>query len=98
MRIAASIGGRRALNCGRLANSLLRTNGMRPIKFMGDEIEVRQIQVINGGSTLQVNLWNVTQNHGIQFFAKPEDFLNAIGKSIAEARMKFEAEIAKKFG
>lgn len=64
---------------------------------MGDEIEVREIQVINGGGTLQVNLWNVTQNHGIQFFAKPEDFLNAIGKSMSDARKRFEAETLKKF-
>lgn len=58
---------------------------------MGDDIEVREIEVINGG-TLQVDLWNVTKNHGIRFFADPEQFLNAIGKAMSEARKQFKTD------
>ncbi len=65
---------------------------------MGDDIQFKEAEVINGGSDLQVDLWNNTKNHGIRFFCKPEDILKALSRHFTKGRRQFEKELSKQHG
>lgn len=48
---------------------------------MGDDIELRAVEVIQDG-LLQMDLWNNTKHEGYRVFINPADLFSMIGKSM----------------
>ena len=48
---------------------------------MGDDIELRCVEIVNGG-ILQIDLFNVTKGEGYRCFADPQRFFKFLGESL----------------
>jgi len=62
---------------------------------MGDEIEIKNIEIIQGG-LVQLDLYNVSQNRYDRAFCDPDVFFKMIGDSMQENFKKWVNNFHKK--